>query len=101
MAEEKKERIDGAVIENVEILSKLTLSEEEKAAAKSDMEEMLTYIDKLQELDTSSVEPMTHAFTLSNVFREDVVTGGDGSAAALANAPEVKEGMYLVPKTIG
>ena len=44
-----------------------------KKKAKKDMEEMLDYIDKLNELDTSSVEPMSHVFPVNNVFREDVV----------------------------
>lgn len=43
------------------------------------MEEMLNYIDKLNELDTTGVEPMSHVFPVNNVFREDVVTNGDGS----------------------
>lgn len=54
------------------------------------MEEMLDYIDKLNELDTSSVEPMSHVFPVNNVFREDVVTNGDGTKQTLANAPEQK-----------
>ena len=41
---------------------------------------MLDYIDKLNELDTEGVEPMSHVFPVNNVFREDVVTNGDGSA---------------------
>ena len=61
---------------------------------------MLEYVSKLNELDTDSVEPMSHAFPVSNVFREDVVTNGDNHEAMLANAPEVKEGQYKVPKTV-
>ena len=56
--------------------------------------------DKLNELDTSKVEPMTHIFEMGNVFREDEVTNGDDRDAMLANAPEVKEGQYKVPKTV-
>ena len=52
---------------------------------------MLDYVDKLNELDTSKVEPMTHIFEMGNVFREDEVTNGDDRDAMLANAPEVKE----------
>lgn len=47
------------------------------------MEEMLNYIDKLNELDTTGVEPMSHVFPVNNVFREDVVTNGDGSKETL------------------
>ena len=56
---------------------------------------------KLDELDTSEVEPMSHIFQDENVFREDVVTNGDNKEAMLANAPKAKEGQYQVPKTIG
>ena len=55
------------------------------------MSDMLDYIDMLGELDTSNVEPMSHAFPVFNVFREDVVTNGDGSEETLANAPEQKK----------
>ncbi len=91
--------IDDATIEYVGILAKLELSGEEKEAAKKDMGRMLDYIDQLNELDTSGVEPMSHVFTMRNVFREDVVTNGDGSEDALKNAPEQKDNMYVVPKT--
>ena len=76
------------------------LSEEEKEQAKKDMSDMLDYIDMLGELDTSNVEPMSHAFPVFNVFREDVVTNGDGSEETLANAPEQKNGAFKVPKTV-
>ena len=76
------------------------LSEEEKEQAKADMGKMLDYIDKLNELDTSGVEPMSHVFPVENVMREDVVTNGDGSEATLANAPERKEDAFVVPKTV-
>lgn len=93
--------ISDETMEYVGILAKLELSEEEKAAAKKDMESMLDYIDKLNELDTSGVEPMSHVFPVHNVFREDVVTNGDGSADTLANAPLAKDQSFKVPKTIG
>lgn len=91
--------IDDTTIEYVGILAKLELSEEEKEAAKKDMGRMLDYIDQLNELDTAGVEPMSHVLPVRNVFREDVVTNGDGREDALSNAPERKEDMYMVPKT--
>ena len=98
--------ISDETIEYVGILAKLELSDEEKEAAKKDMASMLDYIDKLSELDTEGVEPMSHVFHVSNVFpvnnvfREDVVTNGDGSEATLANAPECNESGFIVPKTV-
>lgn len=92
-------KIDDETIDYVGILAKLELSPEEKEQAKKDMSDMLDYIDMLGELDTSNVEPMSHAFPVFNVFREDVVTNGDDRDNLLANAPEQKDGCYKVPKT--
>ena len=91
--------ISDETIEYVGILAKLELSDEEKEQAKSDMGRMLDYIDKLGELDTTGVEPMSHVFPVHNVFREDVVTNGDTRQQLLANAPEQKDGMFTVPRT--
>ena len=91
--------ISDETIEYVGILAKLELSDEEKEQAKKDMANMLVYIDTLNELDTSGVEPMSHVFPVNNVFREDVVTNGDDREEILANAPEAKEGAFVVPKT--
>lgn len=92
--------ISDETIEYVGILAKLELSGEEKEQAKKDMESMLDYVDKLNELDTEGVEPMSHVFPVHNVFREDVVTNGDDRDEILANAPEKKDGAFVVPKTV-
>lgn len=91
--------ISYETIEYVGILAKLELSVEEKEQAKADMGRMLDYIDKLGELDTTDVEPMSHAFPVENVFREDVVTNGDERERLLSNAPQEKDGMFVVPRT--
>ena len=91
--------ISDETIEYVGILAKLELSEEEKEQAKKDMANMLDYIVTLNELDTSGVEPMSHVFPVNNVFREDVVTNEDDREEILANAPEAKDGAFVVPKT--
>ena len=91
--------ISDETMEYVGILAKLELSEEEKEQAKKDMETMLDYIDQLNELDTTGVEPMSHVFPVHNVFREDVVVNGDDRENMLANAPEQKDGQYEVPMT--
>ena len=92
--------ISDETMEYVGILAKLELSAGEKEAARTDMGRMLDYIDKLNELDTSGVEPMSHIFPVNNVFREDVVTNGDIRDEMLANAPEAKDGSYKVPRTV-
>lgn len=92
--------ISDETIEYVGILAKLDLSQAEKEDAKKDMGRMLDYIDKLNELDTTGVEPMSHVFPVQNVFREDVVTNGDQRDAVLKNAPEEYDGAFVVPRTI-
>ena len=92
--------ISDETMEYAGILAKLELTDEQKQQAKKDMERMLDYIDKLNELDTSAVEPMSHVFPVHNVFREDEVTNGDDREAILANAPAQKEGAFVVPKTV-
>ena len=92
-------QITDETIEYVGILAKLELGEAEKEAAKKDMGRMLDYIEKLNELDTAGVEPMSHVFPVQNVFREDIVTNGDESEKTLRNAPEEKDNMFVVPKT--
>ncbi|MCM1251219.1 MAG: Asp-tRNA(Asn)/Glu-tRNA(Gln) amidotransferase subunit GatC [Clostridium sp.] len=93
------EKITDETIEYVGILAKLELSDEEKEKAKTDMSRMLEYIDKLSELDTEGVEPMSHVFPVQNVFREDVITNSDIREELLSNAPEQKDGMFMVPRT--
>ena len=92
--------ISDETIDYVGILAKLELSDEEKEQAKKDMASMLDYIDKLGELDTTGIEPMSHVFPVENVMREDVVTNGDGSEETLANAPERHDTSFVVPKTV-
>lgn len=93
-------RIDDETIEYVSILAKLELSAEEREQAKKDMGRMLDYIDKLSELDTEGVEPMSHVFPVQNIFREDVVTNSDTREQLLGNAPEQKDGMFVVPRIV-
>lgn len=93
-------KISDETIEYVGILAKLELSQKEKEQARRDIERMLDYVDKLNELDTSGTEPMSHVFPVSNVFREDVVTNGDDRENLLKNAPKVKDGSWQVPKTV-
>ena len=92
--------ISDETIEYVGILAKLELSAEEKESAKSDMGRMLDYIDKLNELDTSGVEPMSHVFPVKNVLREDEVKPSTPREALLRNAPVPDEEAFLVPKAV-
>lgn len=95
-----QEKITYDMIEYISILAKLDLSKEEKEEAKKDMEQMLSYVNQLKELDTEGVEPMSHIFPIYNAFREDVVLNGNQKDEILKNAPKQKNGSFLVPKTI-
>lgn len=94
------QRIDEATMDNVELLAKLSLSQEERGKAMSEMEKLLTYVDKLRELDTEHVDELVHVLPQVNVFREDIVTNGDGRRLLMENAPRSKEEQLVVPKTI-
>lgn len=91
--------IDDETIDYVCILAKLELSKEEKEQAKKDMGNMLDYIEKLGELDTTDIAPLSHVFPIQNVFREDVVTNEEECDKTLSNAPERKDNMFVVPRT--
>lgn len=88
------------LISYLEELGRIRLTEEERAKTLIDLKSILEYMDKLNELDTSSVEPLSHAFPLTNVYREDVVTNQNLRDAILANAPTQKDGCFKVPKTV-
>ena len=83
-------KIDEATMDNVEILAKLALTPQERQKAMDEMEKILTYVEKLNELDTDQAEPLVHILPEVNVFREDQVTNGDGRKVSLANAPKAK-----------
>ncbi len=60
----------------------------------------MLYIDKLNELDTKSVEPMSHAIAVTNAFREDNIVDSIGTEKSLANAPNARGEFFRVPKVI-
>ena len=70
-------KITDETIKYVSGLAKLQLTGEEQEQAKTDLASILSYMTKMNELDTDGIEPMSHAFPMKNVFREDVVVNGD------------------------
>ena len=92
--------INEKVIDYVAALAKLELTKEEKERAQKDLGNILGYMETMNELDTEGIEPMSHAFPLHNVFREDVVVNGDDRENLLKNAPVKKDGCFVVPKTV-
>ena len=92
--------ITDKLVSYVAELAHLKLDDAQKQQAADDLARMIGYVDKLSELDTDGVEPMSHAFPVTNVFREDEVRESMAREQVLANAPAVKDGCFLVPKTV-
>lgn len=82
------------------LLARLELSEAEEEQMTGQMNNILQYMEKLNELDTKDVEPTTHAIQLNNVFRPDLVRTSLDREDSLANAPETDGANFLVPKII-
>lgn len=93
-------RIDDELIAYLEGLTRLRLSEEEKKRTKGDLEEILSYIDRIGRLDTQGVEPLFHPFPFTNIFRQDLPEASLDRELILSNAPERKNGCFKVPKTV-
>ncbi len=93
-------KISKEIMEQVMLLAKLEVTDEEKEQAAADMQNMLDYVEKMKELDTSGTEPMIHPYTLECVWREDEVTNGNQKEELLQDAPAKENGQYLVPKTV-
>ncbi|MDA8431604.1 MAG: Asp-tRNA(Asn)/Glu-tRNA(Gln) amidotransferase subunit GatC, partial [Nitrospiraceae bacterium] len=87
-------------IDHIASLARLSVSEEEKSLFGAQLESILSYMDKLNELDTSAVDPTSHVLEISNVTREDVTAQSLDREDALANAPDKTEKFYRVPKII-
>jgi aspartyl-tRNA(Asn)/glutamyl-tRNA(Gln) amidotransferase subunit C len=93
-------KITDELIEYIGELSRLELSDDEKEARKTDLTNILDYMDKLNNLDTDGVPEMTHPFNKVNIFREDIVTNEDRREELLRNAPDRKDDFFKVFKTV-
>jgi aspartyl-tRNA(Asn)/glutamyl-tRNA(Gln) amidotransferase subunit C len=87
-------------VEHVARLARLELTESEKETFTDQMDAILAYVEKLNELDTAGIVPTSHAVPMENAFRADEVTPPIGVDHALANAPDRLEGFFRVPKVI-
>ena len=93
--------IDIATVRSIAGLAGLEFSEEELAILSRQLDEILAYVEKLNELDLRSVEPTSHAAHPGDAFREDRVVPSIPVSEALAGAPESRSGHFAVPKVIG
>lgn len=92
--------IDRATVEHAAKLSRLALSDEELALFETQLSNIIAYIDKLDKLDTSGVEPLSHPLGLKNVFRNDDVKPSMPREKALSNAPARTDEAYKVPVVV-
>lgn len=94
-------KIDDFMMNRIENLSKLSLTEEERVKAMDEMEKLIDYVNKISELDTEGVEPLVNVLSISNVLRDDeVVKSDDAVEKTIANGPVIKDNMFVVPKTV-
>jgi len=93
-------KITKQEVEHVAKLARLELAEREKESLTDQLSNILTYVEKLNELDTKGVEPTSHVLDINNVMRDDVHQDSLSQDRALANAPEKAAGHYKVPKII-
>lgn len=88
------------IVKQVAHLARLTLSDEEVGLFTKQLNDILNYVHKLDELDTTDVPAMTHVLELNNAFREDALQDSLPLEEALANAPDRQKNSFAVPKII-
>ncbi|MBY9018843.1 MAG: Asp-tRNA(Asn)/Glu-tRNA(Gln) amidotransferase subunit GatC [Candidatus Lokiarchaeota archaeon] len=97
----EKEGFSKEILEHVSKLALLDLTEEEKDRFSEQLSDLLNYFKKLNDIDTSNVEPMTHPIEgLKNVFREDVPRKSLSNEEALKNAKHTKDGHFKAPRIL-
>ncbi len=87
-------------VEYVSKLARLHISDKQKEKLTEDMAAIITFADKLSEIDTADIKPAAHAIPVNNVFREDTVRKSIDREALLSNAPEKEAGCFSVPKIV-
>ncbi|RME87621.1 MAG: Asp-tRNA(Asn)/Glu-tRNA(Gln) amidotransferase GatCAB subunit C [Zetaproteobacteria bacterium] len=87
-------------VRHVAMLARIAITPEEEAKLKPQLARILDYVRKLDELDVSGVEPTAHPHDFSSPLRADLVTNTNQREALLACAPEVEDGLFVVPKVI-
>jgi len=87
-------------VEHIAQLARLALTDPEREKFAAQLASILSYVEKLKELDTSGIEPTSHVVTIGNVMREDKVSPSLAKDVALMNAPDRAGDFYRVPKII-
>ncbi len=93
-------QIDRALVEHLANLSRLYFTEEEMASMQHDLTKMIGFVEKLNELDTTGVEPLRHMAAVQDVYRHDVAAPAMPAELALQNAGKHSNQFFTVPKVI-
>jgi aspartyl-tRNA(Asn)/glutamyl-tRNA(Gln) amidotransferase subunit C len=93
-------KISKEEVKHIAMLSRLDLDEKEIAVYQDQLSRILEYVEKLSEIDTSHVEPVSHVIELNNVMRQDIVKPSLPRDEALKNAPDPSDKFFRVPKII-
>ena len=93
-------KITAQEVSHVAKLARLHMSQQEIEAMAKQLDDILTYVAKLNELDTEGIMPTTHAISIVNAFREDEVKPSLERGKTLANAPRQNDESFVVPKVI-
>ncbi len=88
-------------VRKLALLARLELSDDEVAMVRPQLDRILAFVERLSELQTDDVEPMTTALDLDNRWRDDKIVDGLTSEQALSNAPARDEQCFLVPAVLG
>lgn len=93
-------KVSAQDIRTVASLSRLRISDEEAPDVTAQLEKFLTYVENLQAIDTTDIEPTTYALPIQNVFRTDEVKPSLARDLALSNAPLAEDGYFKVPRVL-
>jgi len=93
--------ISVADVEKIAQLAKLEFSDQEKNALTGQLNQIVEYVEKLNEINTDNILPTSHVINLNNIFREDIIGESLSREEVLKNAPKQKHGYFSVPKVIG
>jgi aspartyl-tRNA(Asn)/glutamyl-tRNA(Gln) amidotransferase subunit C len=93
-------KIKREEVEYVAHLARLDFNTEETEKFTSQLNDILLYMDKLNEVNTTGIPPVSHAISVTNAFREDIVKESLGHDLALANAPELRNNCFVVPRVV-
>lgn len=93
--------IDEERVRRIAKLARLKLTDDEVRLFTGQLGAIVSYIDKLSEVDTSQVQPLAHPLPVTDVLREDTPTPGLSTADALANAPQREADFFRVPAVLG